>query len=236
MADAADAGNAGEGLASILEAIDIVEKRQRKIHWKTEWLVFCCYSRCNISMKRVATLFGIGATLVHDIVYAWANLLCISLAKFFPMPTRSQMLSAYPKSVIKKFGHANIFALLDATEIGVEVASMKTVNAILYSAYKHGSTMKWLAACCPIGSIADPMLGSGHGGSISDPVATSVSTILESLPFGMAVEVDKGFLIENGCALLGLVYVRPMKMLRQQTQQSKEDASLTQKVWKHRLP
>ena len=52
------------------------------------------------------------------------------------------MLRAYPKSVIKKFGHANIFKLLDATEIRAEVVSMKTVNAILYSAYKYGSTMK----------------------------------------------------------------------------------------------
>ena len=53
------------------------------------------------------------------------------------------------KSVIKKFGHANIFALFDATEIGIEVASMKTASAILYFSYKHMSTMKEFVACCP---------------------------------------------------------------------------------------
>ena len=123
--------------------------------------------------KQVATLFDIGFTLVYGIVYTRANLLCISLAKFFPMPTRNQMLSAYPKSFIKHFGHANVFAFLYATELGVEVASMKTVNGNMYSTYNHGSTMKWLTACCPIGSIPNSMIGSGHGGSISDPAATS---------------------------------------------------------------
>jgi len=44
------------------------------------------------------------------------------------------MLRAYPKSVLKKFGHANIFMLLDVTEIRAEIVSMKTVNSILLSA------------------------------------------------------------------------------------------------------
>ena len=145
------------------------------------------------------------------------------------------MLRAYPKSFIKKFGRANIYLLLDATEIRAQVASMKTVNAVMYSPYKHSSTMKWLAGCCPIGSVSEDMIGAGHGGSISDPVATAVSRTLKCVPFGMAVEVDKGFLIENECALLGINCVRPMKLLDGQAQQSAEDAALTQKVGKTRI-
>ena len=128
-----------------------------------------------------------------------------------------------------------MWILLDATEMSVEVPSMKTVNGIMYSAYKHESTMKWLAACDTIGAVADPMIGVGHGGSISDPVATAVATILESVPFGMAVEVDKGFLIENQCARLGIICIRPMKFLNHQTQQSSADTGLTQKVGKIRI-
>ena len=75
--------------------------RPRKLDWKTEWLVYNFYVRCNISMKRIATLFGIRKTLVHDVVYAWANVMCETLSKFFPAPTRSQMRRAYPKSIIK---------------------------------------------------------------------------------------------------------------------------------------
>ena len=235
MSISSDAGTGLEDVIVDAKTSSIRRGRKRKLHWKTEWLVYCFYARCNMSMKRISAFFGIGATLVHDIVYAWANLLCITLEKFFPTPTRSQMLRAYPKSIIKKFGHANIFLMLDATEIAAEVASMKTVNAILYSAYKHNSTMKWLAGCCPIGSMWNESIGIGHGGSISDPIATAVSQILDAIPFGMAVEVDKGFLIENECALLGIVSIRPMKMLDRQKQQSKPDVGLTQKVGKSRI-
>ena len=210
--------------------------RKRKLSYKTEWLVYNFYVHANISMSRIAALFGIGQTLVHDIIYAWANVLCVVLPKFFPVPTRSQMLRAYPVSVIRKFGHAIIFMLLDATEEHAETASMKTINSVLYSAYKHHSTLKWLVGCDPIGTVWDESISDGYPGSISDPVATAVSKILEQVPYGFAVEVDKGFLIENDCALLGILSIRPMKMLDKQTQQSKEDAALTQKVGKTRIP
>lgn len=187
-------------------------------------------------MSRIAPLFGIKRTLVHDIIYGWANMLTDTLAKFFPVPTRSQMLRAYPKSVIRKFGHAQIFMLLDATEIFADVASMKSVNAILYSAYKHHSTLKWLVGCDPIGTVWDESISDAYPGAISDPIQTIVTKILEQIPFGCAVEVDKGFLIENDCVTLGIHCIRPMKMLQGQIQQSKEDVALTQKVGKTRIP
>ena len=78
--------------------------RKRKLHWKTEWLIYNFYARYGISMARISALFHAGAMLVHDIVYAWANLLGICLSKIFPSPKGSQMLRAYPKSYIKKNG------------------------------------------------------------------------------------------------------------------------------------
>ena len=53
--------------------------------------------------------------------------------------------------------------------------------------------------------------------------------------FGYVVEVDKGFLIKNDCALIGVITIRPMKLLKNQQQQSKEDVALTQKVGKTRI-
>jgi hypothetical protein len=72
-------------------------------------------------------------------------------------------------------------------------------------------------------------------GSISDPMATSVSNILAGIPFGLQVEVDKGFLIENLCVLLGIGCIRPPKKLKGQTQQSVEDTALTQKIGNTRI-
>ena len=75
-------------------------------------------AQLEISMKRCLTLFDIDLTLVFDIVYVQENVLCITRLKFFLMPTQSQMLQAYAKSVIKKFSHVNIFALLNVIKIG----------------------------------------------------------------------------------------------------------------------
>ena len=88
-------------------------------------------------MTRILTLFGLGCMLVQEFLYAWASVLRITIRKFFSIPSQSQIVWAYPKSVPRTFGHANIFVLLDATKIDVEVASMKTVNTLMYSLYKH---------------------------------------------------------------------------------------------------
>lgn len=59
--------------------------------------------------------------------------------------------------------------------------------------------------------------------------------MINQIPFGMAVEVDKGFLIENLCAKNGVCCIQPMKKLKTQTQQLKEDTGLTQKIRNTRI-
>eukprot|EP00956_Cyclotella_meneghiniana_P037816 scaffold145202_cov37-Cyclotella_meneghiniana.AAC.1 len=210
--------------------------RKRSLDWKTEWLVYCCYVKCGMTMEQILPFFGIGQTKVHNIVYGWANVLCLALKEFFPTPTRSQMLKAYPKSMIRKLGHAKIFQLLDATEWFAEIASMKTVNSILYSTYKHNSTLKFLAGCDPIGIPWADSISEGYPGAVSDPVITTQTDILSRVPYGCAVQVDKGFLIDNECAEKGLICIRPQKMLTGQQQQSANETARHQKVGITRIP
>eukprot|EP00978_Attheya_sp_CCMP212_P034848 scaffold148472_cov54-Attheya_sp.AAC.1 len=70
----------------------------------------------------------------------------------------------------------------------------------------------------------------------SDMVMTIVSKFLEQVPPGMAVEVDKGFLIDNLCAMVGIICIRPEKRLNGQVQQAATSTALTQKVGKTRIP
>jgi len=71
--------------------------------------------------------------------------------------------------------------LLDATECFAHIASMKTVNAILFLAYKHKSTLKWLVGCDPIGTTWDKSITEGYPGSISDRVCTIVTKLLKDI-------------------------------------------------------
>ena len=226
-----------EADGTIRSACKAPPKSRRKVSYRTEWLVYCIYTHSGWTQRQIAALFGIGPTLVSDIVYAWANLLDQVLLRFFPAPTRSQMLRAYPVSVLRKFSSiAIIYMLLDATEIRADVASMKNMNSALFSAYKHSSTAKWLVGSDVIGTTWSDSIPDASPGAASDPVMVAITRILEQIPAGMAVEVDKGFIIDNACAELGIICIRPVKKQKGQTQQSKVDTALTQKVGKTRIP
>ena len=108
---------------------------------------------------------------------------------------------------------------------------MKTVNASI--AYKHNSTTKWLVGCDPIGTVWYDSISEGYPGCISDPVQTAVTNILEQMPYGSMVEVDKGFLIENHAMSLGITVKRPKKLLEGQTQKSSGDAAQTRRLARH---
>eukprot|EP00978_Attheya_sp_CCMP212_P011551 scaffold28544_cov78-Attheya_sp.AAC.2 len=102
----------------------------------------------------------------------------------FPTPTQSQMLRTYNESVIRKFGKAHIFMLMDATEITAKKASMKLVNSALYSAYKHNSiALKWLTGMDTIGTSWHNLIprGGWYPGSVSDIVMMSVTKSLEQI-------------------------------------------------------
>lgn len=169
-------------------------------------------------MKRILALFGIIATLVHNIVYAWTNTLCIMLANFFPVeePDGTGLpkdcdQDSWPLECVHVAGRHGALCggIVD------ENCSRKNIHP----AYKRSSTMKWLATCDPIDAVVDGMIGAGHGRSISKPIVTAVSAILNIVPYGFEVEVGKGFLIENKCVLLGISCVCPMKLMKKQSQQ-----------------
>jgi hypothetical protein len=46
---------------------------------------------------------------------------------------------------------------------------------------------------------------------------SATSDMLEIVPFGFDVEVDKGFLIENECIVRGIGCIDPMKLLEKQS-------------------
>ena len=210
--------------------------QQRKLDWKTEWLVYNVYCHCGWTQEQVAPLFGLKSpTLVGDIIYAWANFLADSLATMFPPPTRSQLLRAYPLRMLTTFGHALIMLLLDATEVYTQDPEPLDVHAALRSDYKDRETEKILCGCDPIGCSWDEAISDGFPGAITDATEAEISAILNTVPFGMAVETDKGILVDIDCWLRGIWLVRPQKKLKLQTQQSVHDTGCTQKVGNSRI-
>jgi hypothetical protein len=248
-----DDDNTGDGVAIGMRRYSKVKEAERKgemagpdmtaprvyrrcLNWKTEYLVFSVYCRVGMTQRQIAGLFGVSDTLVSDIIYQWANFLNDGLSTMFPTPTRSQLLHAYPQRYIRAFGDARGFLNLDASEVNTQDSHDIDVHSTLLSNYKKHVTVKHLAGCDPIGvTFRDSVPPYGFPGSVSDSIATERSGILDCIPFGMRVEVDKGFLIENLCAERGIGCDRPPKKIKGQTQMSAEDTALTQKIGNTRI-
>ena len=211
-------------------------RRPRKLDYKTEYLVYSIYVHGGWTEEQLAALFGISAPLVSDLVHTWAVFIGDYFAKCMPIPTRSQMLRAYPARILATFGHCRIFLHLDATEVRAEVPTNKEGHSAMHSTYKACSTIKFLAGVDPIGTAWPDSVSEGFPGAVSDPAQTKATGIIrKNIPGGHCVCVDKGFLVENECAMCGVTCIRPTKKKAGQKQQSDKETILTQKVGNTRI-
>lgn len=210
--------------------------REGGLSWKDDYLAFCLYLRCGLTMVAVASLVGIKSeSRMSDILHAWAQILDDALCEMFPRPTRSQMLQAYPTRFIEQDGHARCFLLLDAFEIFAQSSSNYNVASSTHSDYKKHCTVKFLGGTDPIGCPWGATVPDGNPGKASDVLMTADTQILRQVPFGYNAKVDKGFLVDNEAAGEGVVVDRPQKRARKQVQQSTVDTTQTQKIGNTRI-
>jgi hypothetical protein len=154
-----------------------------------------------------------------------------SLSLMFSDITHSQMLRAYPARFIRAFGHGRVWLLLDATKEPCQISLMKDGHATMHSEHIGKDTINMFAGCDPIGCThGGSLFKDGAAGACTNLVGTENFEMLLKAPFGHAVEVDKGFMIDNVCAVLGIGCMQPQKKLKKQVQQSKEDTGLSQKI------
>mmetsp|Transcript_23108 Transcript_23108/g.46215 ORF Transcript_23108/g.46215 Transcript_23108/m.46215 type:complete len:198 (+) Transcript_23108:1669-2262(+) len=165
--------------------------------WKDDFLAFSIYLRSGATQEYVACLCGISSSRMSEILYEWTQVLDDGLQQWFPTPTRSQVLRAYPDRFIEADGHAMCFLLLDAVEIFAQQSSNPNVASTTYSDYKKHPTVKFLAGCGVTGETSADTVPDGNGGKGSDVMMTDDTNILEIVPFGSTAKVDKGFIVDN---------------------------------------
>ena len=88
---------------AMADAFKVKKSRSRQLRWKTEYLVYCFFARCNISMTRIAALFGIGRILVpYTILYTLGQICCvIRWRRHFP-PQHGAKCEGIPKECDEK--------------------------------------------------------------------------------------------------------------------------------------
>ncbi|KAK0131116.1 hypothetical protein N1851_034191 [Merluccius polli] len=85
--------------------------------------------------------------------------------------------------------------ILDCTELRCQCPSSPLLQSEVFSSYKSHCTLKGLIGIAPHGAVT--FISALYAGSISDKQITRESGLLTLLKPGMAVMVDRGFLIED---------------------------------------
>lgn len=102
----------------------------------------------------------------------------------------------------------NCIVVLDCTEIFLQKPSCLCCRIKFYSQYKKSTTVKFMTGVSPGGLIT--VISRCYGGRASDKLIFEESDLIQKLtPNTDAIMVDKGFLIDNLCAMYKIKLIRP---------------------------
>ena len=146
--------------------------------------------------------FGISKTLVSRYFTTWVCFLYQHLNEIQWMPSVEQVRATLPKAFHDKY--ETTFAIIDASEVFIQVPSDLHMQSSTWSSYKHNNTAKFLIACTPNGVIC--YISPLFVGSISDVELTQVSGFLEKLDGkkGISIMADRGFTIQEQLQKIGV--------------------------------
>uniref|UniRef100_A0A8C1IJI6 THAP-type domain-containing protein n=1 Tax=Cyprinus carpio TaxID=7962 RepID=A0A8C1IJI6_CYPCA len=145
-------------------------------------------------------------TTVRQIFIRWLDLMYGKISILVHWPDRECFLMIPPEM---KAQFPRLTAIIDCFEIRTEYPSNLKARAKSYSNYKKWTTVKYLIACSPSGSIT--FLSNGWGGRASDVHIVRQSGFLSSVYHspGDQILADRGFTLQDDFALLGVELVTP---------------------------
>ena len=128
--------------------------------------------------------------------------------------------------------YPNTCVIIDATEFAVERPSSLLSKSSIFSTYKNRNTVKILIGIMPSRAIS--FVSDCYEGSISDKKLVEVSGLLEKLEPGDEIMADKGFLIQDMLAPLG-VRLNVPPLMKANSQMAVKDVILTKEIAQLRI-
>lgn len=206
-------------------------RKPRKLSPANQFFLFLCRTRVGLLETDLARRFNISVGTVSTVVISWANFLYLRLGSVNIWPTRDMVNITMPSSFKEKYPTTR--AVIDCTEIKVEMPSSLLLKSQTYSNYKGANTLKGLIGIAPCGSIT--FVSQLYHGNISDREITIRSGFLE-LDFdkGDSVMADKGFDIQDLLDKKGVKLNIP-PYLGQYGQMTAGEVTLTQSIAAERI-
>ncbi|KAK9973147.1 hypothetical protein ABG768_023891 [Culter alburnus] len=157
-----------------------------------EMFMFLNYLALGSKQRDLADRYGVHQSTVSRIITSWSNFLYTVLGSvriWIPEEKIREHLPAEFKD------YADTTVILDCTELRCQCPSSPLLQSEMFSTYKSHCTLKGLLGVAP--HVAVTFISSLYAGSISDKQITRESGILSLLRPGMAIMVDRGFLVDD---------------------------------------
>ncbi|XP_065895749.1 uncharacterized protein [Dysidea avara] len=156
--------------------------------------------RLGLYERDLAVRFGVSQSTVSRTTTTWINLMYHSFKAIERFPPW-HIVKKYMPQIFKR-NYPNTRVIIDATEFAIERPSSLSSQSSTFSTYKNKNTVKVLLGITPSGAIS--FVSKCYEGSISDKRLVEVSGLLEKLDAGDEIMADKGFLIQDILAPLGV--------------------------------
>uniref|UniRef100_A0A3B3HWH9 THAP-type domain-containing protein n=1 Tax=Oryzias latipes TaxID=8090 RepID=A0A3B3HWH9_ORYLA len=157
-----------------------------------EMFMFLNYLALGSKQRDLADRYGVHQSTVSRIITTWSNFLYTVLGSvriWIP----EEKIRAHLPAEFKDYADTTV--ILDCTELRCQCPSSPLLQSEMFSAYKSHCTLKGLLGVAPHGAVT--FISQLYAGSISDKQITRESGILSLLRPGMAIMVDRGFLVDD---------------------------------------
>ena len=190
---------------------------QRTLDKETELLSFLTTCRHALHYGVMAFMLNVSDSTVNRIFLGWALFLDSLFNKLGLKPKTGFITNKMPDVFIKT-GHGLTDMIIDCTEFKFQHATNLELNSIMFSNYKNTVTGKALIGITPHGSGL--LFSDVYPGSITDSNLTEKAGVIEWVEQDHEIMADKGFAVQELCAIKGIYLNRPAQKNEDQFAQS----------------
>ncbi|XDV50069.1 hypothetical protein PO909_019192 [Leuciscus waleckii] len=157
-----------------------------------EFFLFMIHLSVGLAQQDLAHRFNIHLSTVSRIITTWAKFLYTFLGSVrIWMP--EEEVKAHIPNEFQDYPDTQV--VMDCTELRCQTPSSLLLQSEVFSNYKSYCTLKGLIGMAPHGVVT--FVSSLYAGAVSDEELFKQSGIVSLLKPGMAIMVDKGFLVDD---------------------------------------
>ena len=174
---------------------------------KREHILLCLKKiRLNSTFSELEDNFGISLSYASKLFLVNIPIISSFLKPFIVNLDKKLIKKNLPMAF--RHNYHNISCIIDCLEIDIQKPSKAIHQALTWSEYKKGNTMKYLISCTPNGLIN--YISQGFGGRTSDVTIVENCNFLDGLEQGTCILADRGFKhLEQVLHKKGIKLLRP---------------------------